>query len=159
MMVHLPKRDKKYGIGKRMGNCVYVHWTAIDVLPKEIQLRIMCVVIPFEVPFDWTVIKYDESNGNISLIESLDWDIADEPTVGQILILKNDGSRKLIKPSKDPWIYHHKWLFVADDYRGFNVKKSVERSLQWMSIQGIDYNRIGKKSYWENNVLTLIKGD
>ena len=148
MMSQLPKRDRKYGIGKRMGKSVYVHSSAIGVLPEIVRKRIMRAEMSNNL-FDWTVIKYNESNENISLIESVDWDDADEPTVGQVLILKHDGGRKLIKPSKDPWIYHHKWLFVADDYDGFDVRQSIDRSLQWMSIPGIDYNRIGKKSFWE----------
>jgi len=58
--------------------------------------------------------------------------------------------------SSDPYIYHHKWLFVADDYGGFDVDESKRRSLAWMSLPDIDKSRIGRKSYWEDHVLPRL---
>ena len=57
----------------------------------------------------------------------------------------------------DPYIYHHKWLFVTDDYSGFNVEASKERSRLWLGLDGVDKKRSGRKSYWVNNVLPRIQ--
>ena len=48
--------------------------------------------------------------------------------------------------ASDPFIYYHKWLFVADDYPGYDVAKSAARS------------RIGNKSYWEHFVVPRLTG-
>ncbi len=57
----------------------------------------------------------------------------------------------------DPYIYHHKWLFVDDDYRGFDVAESKARSVQWIGLGDVDRSRIGRKSYWENYVVPRLK--
>jgi len=36
-------------------------------------------------------------------------------------------------PVGDPLIYHDKWLFVADDYAGFDVAASKRRSAAWLA--------------------------
>lgn len=92
----------------------------------------------------------------VSFIESPDFDTADEPMIGRCLSIK-DGKVTEYPKQADPWIYHHKWQFVEPDYRGFDVAESKERSKSWEAIPGIDKARIGKKSYWEKNVVPLIK--
>jgi len=56
----------------------------------------------------------------------------------------------------DPDIYHHKWLFVADDYQGFDVVASKTRSEQWIALGDVDRSRIGRKSYWEERVVPQL---
>ncbi len=56
----------------------------------------------------------------------------------------------------DPYIYHHKWLFVPDDYTGFNVAESKARSEQWIALSGVDRSRIGRLSFWEQNVVPRL---
>ena len=149
----LPKRYGKTGVGKMIGGSLYVHQNYEQVIPQEIlgaakqQLD----------DFPYNIVKYAPSTGNVTFIWSPDFDRADEPVVGPALLIKPDGTKKSIKPSSDPWIYHHKWLFVKDDYPGFDVQASKQRSLQWMSLPNIDYSRIGKKSFWDRNVLPLLK--
>jgi hypothetical protein len=43
--------------------------------------------------------------------------------------------------------------FVADDYDRFNVEESRVRSQQWISLPNVDRSRIGRKSYWEQQVV------
>jgi len=57
-----------------------------------------------------------------------------------------------------PQIYHHKWLFVKDDYQGFDVDKSKERSAEWLQVSDrINMSKIGTLNYWEDEVLPLLK--
>lgn len=150
--VRLPTRNKSTGVGKRMGSDLYVHRDYESVLPQEeLQRAKELAATP-----DYTLVKYNAKNGNITFIQSPDWDTADEPMVGPARLVRADGVVKDITPHGDPWIYHHKWLFVGDEYRGFDVNKSKARSAEWMSLPDIDYSRIGKKSFWEKFVLPRL---
>lgn len=46
--------------------------------------------------------------------------------------VRSGGTMKLHHALADPYIYHHKWLFVAEDYREFDVAKSQDRSVSWL---------------------------
>jgi hypothetical protein len=143
----LPKRSLKYGIGKQMIGCVYVHKSSEQVLPNIKEY------IPKN--HDYTIVKFNWFNNTFSFIQCHDFDTSFEPTVGNSLIVHADGKTKLIKAPQDPWIYHHKWLMVNDTYKGFNVSLSKARSLRWMKLNP-NRSKIGKKSSWMKNVLPLI---
>ena len=149
----LPRRDSKFGVGKKMGYDLYFHRMYEDeiVPPDALQTAQKAAE-----GFNYNIVKYNLKNGNLTLIQSPDFDTNPEPIVGNQVLVKPDGSVKAMRPSADPWIYHHKWLFVRDDYPGFDVDSSKQRSIQWMSLPDIDYRRIGKKSFWENNVLNRL---
>lgn len=141
------KRCYRYDVGKEIGGCIYVHKQYRFVFLMDGILKAEA-----KVPegFDFQVVKYDSKKEQFSFICSPDFDTADEPTVGDSIVVNSLGKIKTVKANKkDPWIYHHKWLMVMDDYSGFNVEKSKRRSESWMSIDGIDKKKIGKKSYWE----------
>jgi len=38
--------------------------------------------------------------------------------------VKSDGSVVITPQKKDPQIWHHKWMWVEDGYKGFNVEES-----------------------------------
>lgn len=147
-----PKRWKGK-VGKSIGGAVYVHRNyENDVVPKDVLFQTKRKLKAFH----YNIVKYVIKTGAITFIHSPDFDTVDEPMVGEQLLVKPDGSTRLMKPSGDPWIYHHKWLWVKDDYRGFNVEEAKRRSLVWMSLSDIDYARIGKKSFWEKNVIPKL---
>jgi hypothetical protein len=70
------------------------------------------------------------------------------------ITVKADGSAKPFKEAG--WIYHHKWQWVSDDYKGFDVEKNKQRSLQWSSLDGVDKSRIGQRKHWDDNVMPRI---
>lgn len=151
----LPERDKEFGVGKRIGGKIYVHQSAEDALSKKgINLESIKKNLPEN--FSYTYVSYNLDNGNCTFTQSPDWDVNPEPIVGNAILVKSDGSGpREIKPPGDPWIIHHKHLFVKPDYHG--TKESEERSNSWYFLEGIDKSRIGKKSYWQQNVLPLIE--
>jgi hypothetical protein len=108
--------------------------------------------------FDYTVMKYHASRASVSFIHSPDFDTAPEPIVGDLWVVYTNGIARQYRQAADPFIYHHKWLFVADDYTGFSVEASRARSLAWIVLPGIDRARIGRRSYWESNVLPHLSG-
>lgn len=150
---NLPMRSKKYSVGKDIGGSVYVHRNYESSLPPIVlQLK-----ANLNRHFDYTIVKYSEKSQVVSFIECTDFDTADEPTVGEIATVASDGTVKRRAQLVDPYIYHHKWLFVGDDYSGFDVEASKARSRRWLSLSDIDKQRIGRKSYWDQYVVPRIE--
>lgn len=147
------KRSPRYGVGKQVGNTIYLHKSVEDKLPMEL-LNKGKNKLPHNFVYD--IIKYDEKNGNLTFISSPDWDSSDEPIVGNAFLIRGDGSTRYIKQKSSPQIYHHKWLFVNDDYSGFNVDDSKNRSIEWLKIPNIEFNKIGYKNYWDMNIVPHI---
>ena len=151
----LPKKPKKYGVGKEIGGAVYVHSSCQAVLGEVVEKAKHYL----PAGFTYAVVKLNLKTEAVSFIESTDFDFADEPTVGASIIVHPDGEMRRRKQAKDPEIYHHKWMFVKDDYSGFDVELSKSRSKLWIDLPGLDKRKIGKKSYWKANVLTLLNSD
>lgn len=131
------------GAGKVIGGHVYVHRSAEDVIPAPV-LSSAKHLLPAVA---YAVVKWTPATGAISLIESPDFLTAPEPIVGTAYRV-HDGTIRMIHQKADPQIYHHKWLFVRPDFRGFDVAQSMLRSLQWMAYPGIDRTRIGQQAFW-----------
>ena len=144
--MNLPKRSKKFGVGKEIGGAIYVHRDYAHLVVGKVKLKTILKLFP-EIS-GYTILKFNYQTGGISFIEVSDFNKVEEPTVGVSWLIK-DGTLKKINQPTDPWIYHHKWLMVADDYTGFSVKKSIERSQNWLKLLNIDFKRIGKFSYWQ----------
>ena len=148
----LPKRSARFKVGKEIGGAVYVHKQYETLLPEAVQKAKS--FLPPE--FSYTVFKFKLSNETVSFIQSTDFDSADEPIVGDLYTVKVDGSASFRCQLSDPWIYHHKWLFVADDYKGFDAEASKTRSGQWLALDDIDFSRIGKRSFWTEQVVARL---
>lgn len=147
-----PSRSLKYGVGKEIAGKIYVH--------RDYANRLGAVVakaakrLPDD--FEYAVVKYDTRSGAISFIASLDFDTASEPTVGDVITVLSDGTTRRRSQRADPQIYHHKWLFVADDYAGFDVEVSKCRSATWLVLEDVDKSRIGTRSHWDEHVVPRI---
>src|SRR5689334_23123619 len=135
----LPKRSKRFGVGKEIGGAGYVH--------KDYEDRLGEVVSNARrhVPSDflYTIVKYNERTGAVSFIACPDFDQSDEPIVGDLWIISSVGRVRFLPRPADPYVYHHKWLMVADDYAGFDVAGSRQRSRDWLAGVDIDTSRIG----------------
>lgn len=147
-------RCRRIGVGKEIGGCVYIHRSYEHLLPTGIFASAKEVIPP---EFEYQVVKFCYTTGNVSFMQCPDFDSAPEPTVGNSWLVKPDGTLKTRAQARDPEIYHHKWLFVADDYRGFDVAASKCRSQSIMQLQGINRRRIGRKSYWEEEALPKLQ--
>jgi hypothetical protein len=151
-MIALPKRSSRYGIGKEIGGAVYLHRDYQDLLGVAVsaaQAR-----IPADFPY--TIIKYSLRTGNVTFIASPDFDVSPEPIAGDHWIVPPENPARFRPVLPDPYLYHHKWLMVSDDYKGFDVEASKARSRQWLSLPGIDKSRIGRRSYWEQTILPRL---
>ena len=151
-MAKLPKRSSKYSVGKEIGGAIYLHRCYESVLPAVVQECKQRIV----EDLNYTIVKYSKIAETVSFIECPDFDSADEPEVGALITVGFNGFIKLRRRLADPYIYHHKWLFVREDYDGFDVQESRERSRLWLNLPNVDKRRIGRKSYWNKHVVPRI---
>ena len=151
----VPQRYKG-DVGKFIGGDLYVHKSAMDVLPQK-EFELAESKLPED--FEYEIVKYNATQGSFSFIGSPDWNTANEPIVGDSYKVSKNGEVSLTKQKSDPQIYHHKWNFVRDNYDGFNVRQSIQRSIDWYRDAKDELNiyKIGTKSYWESNATPLIK--
>jgi hypothetical protein len=147
-------RDRRYGVGKKMGHQTWVHRDYEDVFPGDLESAKKALG-----DVDYDVVRYDHKTGAYAFIGSQDFNTNPEPTVEDSHVVTADGNVKVNKQPKDPLIYHHKWQFVKDDYAGFDVEESKRRSLEWKKLIGVNKdvsNRIGRLSYWQREIVPQL---
>jgi hypothetical protein len=145
-------------VGKVMRNVIYLHKKYENQLPQK-ELAFAKSKLPEN--YDYTAVKYDKESGAFSFIQSPDFDTADEPTVGMSIKVTPEGKITTTPQAKDPLIWHHKWQWVGDDYEGFDIEASKLRSKEWQGVVNKDkeiLSRIGRKSYWDKNIIPRLKG-
>ena len=151
-VIEMPTRSRRFGVGKEIGYAVYVH--------REYEERLGATVewAKRHLPesYEYTVVKLNQRNDSVSFILCPDFDLEHEPAIAGIIVVSADGVTQRRTTPADPYIYHHKWLFVDDDYRGFNVEESKARSLHWISLGDVDRSRIGRASYWNEHVIPRL---
>lgn len=147
-------KRSKYGVGKLIGGTLYLHKNYVKgVVPKEL-LSATKQVLDAEFPhYQYNVIKWDIKTGAISFCNSLEFDTVEEPVAGEFVTVKPDGSTR---KGYTKQIWHHKWLWVKDDYKGFDVDKSFKRSEIWLQIPDIEFSKIGNKTLWDSKYIPII---
>lgn len=139
-------KRSKYGVGKAIGGSIYLHRSYhSDVIPDEDYDQAVAYLEDAGYnEEDFNCIRWDVAKGSISFQEAPDFDTAREPVVGDFVTV--DYSTGKIKKGHSDYIWHGKWLWVRNDYRGFNVRKSWEWSKKWMSTltETADGNGVGR---------------
>ena len=155
----LPTRSKKYGIGKWIGGRVYVHRSAINVLPKNLvtMAKRKLPKISRRRRFTFDVVSFHEPTGRFVFTKCKDFDGEPEPTITAQCSVELFTGRVAVRSISDtnPDIYHHKWLMVRDSYKGFDVEASKRRSKAWLEL-GYPGRLIGKRLYWDHIVVPFI---
>lgn len=153
--VVLPRRSRRYRVGKEIGGAVYLHSLYEGLLGQAVQAAKEHLPSGFE----YAVVKYHINRNSVSFLQSDDFDSAPEPIVGDSWIVYEDGRRQFYRQPENPFIYHHKWLFVADDYTGFDVEVSKARSASWLPLmQPGEHLLIGRQDYWLGVFLSRLSG-
>lgn len=141
------QRSKKYGVGKEIGGKLYIHKRyalarimfyseAEQMLPNDFQFN--CVMVDWKKPH---VIRFDEAP---------DFDTAREPHPGDFIEVNLDT--KEIRKGYSNMIWHHKWMWVDDDYDGFDVNESYEWSKRWTQVIT---HPSGSKRIWEEQIKNI----
>lgn len=145
----LPSRSRRFGVGKEIGYAIYVHREYEAILGASVEWAKRH--LPQQ--YDYTVVKLNQRNDSVSFIRCPHFDSEHEPAIDAIIVIRSDGTAQRRTTPTDPYIYHHKWLFVAEDYEGFDLEASVRRSIAWMSLPDVDKSLIGRASYWNKHVV------
>lgn len=137
---------------KKIGTASYVHYSAYAQLTTEQKEMLRNAIEICREGYEIaTIYKVDAKNKKVTFIESKDFDIAREPEVGDSYTVDLDTQKIKITKAKGQ-IYHHKWMFVNDNYKGFDIEESKRWSEKWQSVipkdRGIK-SRIGYKKYWD----------
>lgn len=142
---------------KKIGNAIYMHHTVLpylDGIEKELIMQGM-QYLPDYIWYKYTIVKVDAKNKKVSYIMCDDFDTAREPEVGDSYNVDlTSGACKIIKGKGQ--IYHHKWMFVRENYKGFDIEESKKWSETWRAIFPQDRkisSRIGYRKYWNEYLL------
>ena len=122
---------------KKIGGAIYTHRSNIDALNQE-QFDLVWKRLEQLAKTNFPCNSYEVikiKGDTVSFIECEGWDELREPIVGDAYNVKPDGSVKLTPRRKNNYqIYHHKWMFVTDDYQGFDVEKEKNWSFKWLAV-------------------------
>ena len=151
----LPARSRRFGVGKEIGYAVYVHRDYEDRLGQTVEWAKRHLPEHYE----YSVVKLNQRNDSVSFIQCPGFDVEHEPAITAIIVVNATGQVQRRTTPADPYIYHHKWLFVDDDYQGFDVAESKARSKQWIALGDVDRSRIGRRSFWEDFVVPRLLSD
>jgi hypothetical protein len=166
-------RREKHGIGKVIKKDKWVHFSALDAITEDEQHLVQKAITFLPAPLSKDteiIVKVNIEESYVVFAESPDWNTATEPIQGRWeRIAGLDTSQPVYSSSRmqdNPMIYHHKWMFVKDDYPGFDVKESMEWSETWKNCEIVKklvadpstkfYRRIGRQQYWHDMVLSPI---
>lgn len=136
--------------GKKVGTKIYVHRryeeTVVDKQLLAYAKRLAGCIDGYDC------VRYDTKDGAVAFQFADDFNGKDEPAVMLTVTVKQDGTVTRNRSNEDnPPIWHHKWLWVRDDYKGFDVEESKARSKTWEPhVSKEEKRKIGRKSFWES---------
>jgi hypothetical protein len=129
------------GVGKRVGNRLYLHADyALEAIARikaknpsvglrmELALNMRIKEFP---AFQFCCLRLDLKDGMVRFDEAPDFDTAREPHVGKWLLVCHDGyARRGVSQA----IWHHKHLWVKDEYQGCNVQAAQAWSATFLPL-------------------------
>lgn len=146
----------KGGIGKKVGDKIYLHKDyALDVVPTDVWWDAQDILHDFAPDFKYNCICYSPKENVIRFDEAPDFNTAREPHPGKMLTLNLNTFSKTMefKESHSDMIWHHKWLWVTENYDGFDVSESYAWSKLWLSK--VNEVASGSLAKWKNNSKKL----
>ena len=151
---------------KKVGSCLYAHSSNIQGLIDELfkkpnenaellrNLRGTHEIILTDIDDEnfengSYIIKVNRKQNTISYITCPTWNVVYEPIVEKSYLFNcNNQTFRVIEDGKR--VYHHKWMFVTDDYLGFDIQDCKNRSEVLNNIPEFKEKKslIGNKDYW-----------
>jgi hypothetical protein len=131
----------KFGAGKYIGQQYYIHKNYINrILPQEIIDKAIAVI----GSFDYNCNMYDTKKNILRFDSAPDFDTYREPApLTFIAVNLQDWS---IREGFTDSIWHHKWLWVDEDYKGFDINESYNWSKLWLSH--MEGTASGRRPLW-----------
>ena len=125
----------KFGIGKAVGSKIYVvNGAQKGIIPDDVWDKATKILNKKWLSLNWfNTLCYDFKNPHIVRFDFCEGFCTErEPVVGQMVFVNTETGEVWNKWNSQ--IYHHKWLWVPEDYEGFDVQASYEWSRHWLSI-------------------------
>ena len=141
----------KFGVGKQEGSKIYMHINSrFGIIPSDVWYKAMKIFDKEWISPSWfNTLCYDFKKPHIIRFDFCEGFCTErEPVVGQMIYVDTETGRVCNK--YNPQIYHHKWLWVPEDYEGFDVKESYEWSKLWLSK--MDETASGYLYKWEEQL-------
>jgi len=155
---------------KIINKSYYVHKSNLNELITMLSLDDVNKLMDtcyYNMTISYDVIKIDILNNTISFIKCKGWDEYPEPWVVETTVFSYNDPRipkRNLKYTKNYPVYHNKWMFVSDNYKGFDIQKSkVRTKIIESTIQTYrqDRRKIGFLDYWqkllEDNNISLME--
>lgn len=125
------KRSSKYGVGKEIGGDIYFHKQYADeIIPENVLENAEQLLDDYDPSFQYNCIRYSPKTQAVSFQEAPDFDTSREPKVGDYITVFPDGT---VKTGHSEYIWHSKWLWCRNDYKGFDVREAWEWSREWLN--------------------------
>ena len=145
-----PIRRSRWGVGKEMGTKIYFHRDYIQDLIEagcidEGKMK-HALEVAQEYGFEFRCVMVDKLKDTYRFDSAPDFDTAREPIPGDSLSVTYRQGKAIVKTSHCEQIWHHKWLWVSDDYNGFDVDESYRWSETW--LKSITHPS-GNKRIWD----------
>lgn len=144
---------------KKIGGRIYAHKDYIKSLSISVVYEVITALeIAKDIlgEFNWNTVrvKPDGVGGasEVAFQYSPDFDTADEPEVTQTVKCVFDGNAWKVMDVKkhEGIIWHHKWMWVEPNYKGFDYEASKARSATWKPhVSKDEIHKIGRKSFWD----------
>lgn len=134
--------------GKRVGRSVYLHRSALPLLPEERQAVVSAAVV--SAGWDsWNVVRL-EDGGRVSLLEYQGFEDVPFPPLLESRLVDVDGrvARRDFRPSPNPPILHRKELLLPPDHPRVPEYAALTAELEAKGLFE-DANRIGTRQAWE----------
>lgn len=147
------KRWAAIGVGKCIGSRVYIHKDSVQDTPFDGIVSDCIHLLPQD--FEWNLLRISTIDSSVGFYNCVEFDTVNEPVAGECISVKiNEGTFPTITRKTINQIFHHKWLWVFDDYTGFDVAESVARSESWLKYDDVPFAVIGHKDKWEEWLKT-----
>ena len=125
----------KFGVGKQVGSKVYVVKGAhYGIIPIGIYNKAINTLMHQGIDSSvFNTLCYDFNKPHIVRFDTCEGFCTErEPVVGQMVFVDTETGEIWNKYNQQ--IYHHKFLWVPEDYEGFDVQASYEWSKYWLSL-------------------------
>ena len=138
-------------VGKSIGGQLYIHRNyAAEIIPTDVIEYGEDILKRFDPRFEYNCIMLDVRRDVIRFDEAPDFDTAREPHVGNYIVIDLKGEKPPYKGYSNS-IWHHKWLWVRDNYKGFDVDKAKQWSKLWLSK--LDEPAKGTDASWKPQLM------
>ena len=142
------QRSPRHRVGKEIGGQIYLHKNYVQNVVPWAAFKLAEALLPNG--FEYKCVMYEPKQNAIRFDEAPDFDTAREPMVGHYVNVYLDILET--KSGYSKMIWHHKWMWVKDDYQGFDVDEAYQWSKYW--TQHIQHPS-GSKRIWEQQIENI----